>query len=68
MTITLRKIKQMPCESVKFYSPVTERDKFLMQHCVNEDLDALNEIGLEKVKAVASAHGWSVTIEEGEAP
>ena len=42
-----------------FY-PCCESDKLLMQHCVNTDLEALNEKGLEKARYVALAHDWQI--------
>jgi hypothetical protein len=45
-----------------YYYPVTDANKALMQHCANEDLDCLNEKGLDKCKQVATAHGWFIEI------
>jgi hypothetical protein len=39
-------------------------DARLMQHCMNEDLSAVNDAGLEKLKAVATAHRWKVEVVE----
>jgi hypothetical protein len=44
--------------------PKENSDRLLMQHCVNEDLSAVNELGMEKVVHVALAHGWIVDVEE----
>ena len=48
------------------YYPVVNADKMLMQHCINEDLTALNNNGLHKAKYVAAAHSWKIEIKEEE--
>lgn len=45
-----------------YYHPNDDRSRFLMQHCVNTDLSAVNDLGLEKLRAVSVVHGWSVEI------
>jgi len=49
-------------EENKLYFPLTEADKFLMQHVMNEDLSALNAHGLDKARYVAAAHDWHIEI------
>lgn len=44
------------------YYPETKADEQLMQHCVNTDLVALNEEGLEKAAFIAAAHDWRIEV------
>lgn len=44
------------------WQPVTEADLYLMQHCMNEDLIAVNTVGLDKLRYVAAAHDWEVKV------
>lgn len=55
-TITLKET------GTNLYQPDDETSLALMQHCVNEDLVAINSVGLEKLKTVADAHNWLVEI------
>lgn len=57
--MTIIKLKET---GTGYFVPETESDQMLMQHCVNEDLDALNNIGLEKAQTVAKAHNWKIKI------
>lgn len=43
--------------------PVTEGDRILMQHFMNEDLAAINNNGLTKLRFVAELHGVAVFID-----
>ena len=60
LTITLTK------DSEGLYSPITNLDAYGLQHCMNEDLSAVNETGLLKLKIVAGLHDWEVKIEADE--
>jgi len=46
------------------YHPKYPDELGLIQHLMNNDLYALNEKGLEKLKIVAKAHGWFLDILE----
>lgn len=45
------------------YSPISNADLLVMQHCVNENLAYLDEEELEKAKCVATAHNWKIEVE-----
>lgn len=60
MNITLQ--KQSIGYGNVIYVPCSTEDKYLMEHLLNEDLESLNEEGLEKVMYVAHAHGWKIEI------
>lgn len=45
-----------------YYWPVTDGDRFLLQHVTNENYIAINKNELEKVMFVAKAHGWEVVV------
>lgn len=44
------------------YHPVLNHDLYLTQHCMNEDLSAVNDHGLMKLRAIAAFHNWEVVI------
>lgn len=60
ITIVLK--KESIGYSNNIYVPQTSADKHLMQHCVNEDLDSLNEEGLSKAHYIAAAHEWRIEV------
>lgn len=60
MIITLN--KQSIGYGKHIYVPLNKGDKFLMQHCMNEDLECLNDEGLEKCRYLAISHDWNINI------
>lgn len=49
----------------EFYRPVSDKSKLLMQHCIGEQLELLNEKGLQDMEQVAIAHGWAISTTKG---
>ena len=57
--ITIKLIRR---KADNLYYPTDHKDKMLMQHCMNEDLETVNNNGLAKVQHVANMHGWEVRV------